>query len=150
MVYSQQSVSTGMHDEMRRALVTLAESMRLLKSKLSDPVHELVQDALIRRLDGLFFDRVALENFFSEAGCVQFAADMKVIVQSLTGILGRGVRLGRTMDAARLLASDQSQLKELCDYLCEEDMERVSSFLQAIGITNLTVSECEQLTSLLR
>lgn len=142
-----------MHDDLRRALVSLAQAISDVRPRTSPSIMEIIESRLLQSLSLFLFERVTLQNFFHQSGVRQFAADLAHIRDALSKLMpGQPVdaALQRTTDALHLLQASESLRSDLVGAAQDEDFDLVAEILAKLQIAQLTVSECEKIADLYR
>lgn len=143
----------SMHDDLRKALVAIAESFGRVKPYLHSTGMDLVEAQFIDSLDSLLFDRLILQNFFRPESVPQLQEDLETMRRTFVRLMpGQpvGLALERSREAATLLGMGEAEHEHLREALRMEDLDETANVLGALKINRLSVGECEKVLSLVR
>lgn len=158
----------GMHDDLRRAMVSLATAYENVVPSLLEGPADTLRSMLLFSLATWAMDRWLLSNYYRvEVGedggedrrCLdQLAADYEIFLKftkDLLGTLHQPVEavLARCTEAVRLLTlptEERAQLSRSVEGGEDDDLGVISELLQQWHVSNLSVADCERLLSLIK
>lgn len=142
-----------MHDDLRKALVNIAESVGHVKPYMHLIGMDLIEAQFLESLSTLLFDRLILQNFFRPESIPQLREDLQTIKWTFAKLMPAQPvtrALERSEEAATLLGMGEVEYEHLQNSLRMEDLDEAANVMGALHINRLSLGDCERILSLLR
>jgi hypothetical protein len=142
-----------MHDDLRKALVSVSDAFHFLKIHLNQHSMTLIEAQFVENLGNLLFDKLILQNFFRTEAVIQLSSDISHIKATFTRLMPQqpiDLALQKTLEAVKILSMPELSRQHLQESIQSDDLDEVGNILQALAISYLTLGDCEKIINLLR